>query len=150
MNSKKSAGILPYKKVDNKLFFFLVHPGGPFWARKDLGAWSIPKGEFTSEDELSAAKREFKEETSISLDKVTQSSFIKLSSQTIKSGKTIFAFGLEIDINPKDLKSNTFNIGSREFPEIDRGEWFEKKEALQKINQGQRGFILELTNLLQS
>lgn len=148
--NKQSAGILLYRKTDNDFEFFLVHPGGPFWAKKDLASWSIPKGEFTTEDPLVAARREFKEETSISIDNITQEKFIPLTNQKLKSGKTVFAFGLEMDLDPKSIKSNTFNVGSKSFPEVDRGEWFDKNTSLLKINEGQKGFILELTKLLQS
>lgn len=150
MTLKQSAGILPFKRTKKGLVFFLVHPGGPFWAKKDLGAWSIPKGEFDFEDKLTAAKREFEEETALSVKALPSNKFLELQKQTLKSGKTVFAFALEIDIEPSKIKSNTFKIGSREFPEIDKGEWFDSSTALAKINQGQRGFILELTKRLQS
>ena len=146
--AKQSSGILPYRKTDGGFEFFLVHPGGPFFAKKDIGAWSIPKGEFTTEDPLEAARREFKEETSISIDSIPKDNFITLDNQTLKSGKVIFAFGLEIDINPKTIKSNTFTIGSKSFPEIDRGQWFRPNEALLKINPGMIGLINQLLTVL--
>lgn len=148
--NKKSAGILPFRKTGNNIEFFLVHPGGPFWAKKDIGAWSIPKGEFTTEEPLSAAKREFNEETSISIDSVPENKFILLDSQTLASGKVIFAFGLEMDIDPKTIKSNTFSIGSKSFPEVDRGEWFSPELALKKINPATTGFIKQILAILTS
>lgn len=147
---KQSAGILPYRKINNDLEFFLVHPGGPFWEKKDLGSWSIPKGEFTAETPLLAAKREFKEETSISIENIPEEKFIPLTNQKLKSGKIIFAFGLEMEIDESVIKSNIVTLGKSSFPEVDKGNWFNKEIALEKINQGQRGFILELTTRLQS
>ncbi len=145
--NKKSAGILPFRKINNQIEFFLVHPGGPFWAKKDLGSWSIPKGEFTDESPITAARREFKEETSIPIDDIPETKFIPLDNQILKSGKTIFAFGLEINIDPKTIKSNTFNIGPKSFPEIDRGEWFNPDTAIGKINPGMVGLINQLLTL---
>lgn len=147
---KKSAGILLFKKDKGNFYFFLVHPGGPFWVRKDFGAWSVPKGEFENEEKLIAAKREFKEETSISIDEIPSEKFIELEPVKLTSGKTVFAFALEMEIDPSKIKSNTFSLGPKEYPEVDKGEWFDTKTALSKINQAQRAFILELTNRLQS
>ncbi len=142
--SKQSAGILPFKKVNGVLNFFLVHPGGPFWAKKDLGAWSIIKGEFNEEEKLSAAIREFKEETGISIDSIKRDKFIELADQKLKSGKTVCAFALEIDIDPNNIKSNLTDFG---WPEIDRGEWFKPEAAKLKLNPGLVGFIDEAVNL---
>jgi len=149
---KKSAGILLYR-IKNKFFeVFLVHPGGPFWAKKDLGAWSIPKGEFTEdEDPLDAAKREFEEELGISC----SGEFIPLTTITQKSGKIVYVWALEGDIDLNQIKSNTFKMEwppksgkKQEFPEIDRGEWFSVSEAKQKINENQVALIEELMSKL--
>lgn len=147
----QSAGILLYRFVKDVPEFFLVHPGGPFWAKKDAGAWTVPKGEFTpEEDPLEAAKREFLEETGISL----SGNFISLTPLKQKSGKIIHAFALQGDIDPIQVKSNMFSIEwpprsgkMKEFPEIDRAAWFNLKEAEEKINPGQWPFIVEWEHL---
>jgi len=148
---KQSAGILLYKKVNGEFFVLLAHPGGPFWAKKDLGSWSIPKGEFTDETPLDAAIREFKEETGVDL----QGDFIGLEPVRIKSGKTIFAFLHESDFDVNKLVSNTFEMEwppksgmMKSYPEIDKAGWFSIDEAMEKINQGQIGFIAQLTKIL--
>jgi predicted NUDIX family NTP pyrophosphohydrolase len=123
----------------------LVHPGGPFWTKKDLGAWSIPKGEFQEgEDPLEAAQREFEEETGFPI----SGQFIHLSSLKQKSGKIIHAWAVEGDIDPVEIKSNTFELEwppksgkMKEFPEIDKAEWFTAPLAKQKINAGQVPFL---------
>jgi predicted NUDIX family NTP pyrophosphohydrolase len=144
---KQSAGILLFRIVDNALEVFLAHPGGPFWEKKDLGAWSIPKGEFTDEIPLEAAKREFLEETGT----VVEGEFIELMPVIQKGGKKVFAWAVEQDIDPAQIKSNTFSL---EFPprsgkmavysEIDRAEWFPVSEALKKINSAQSILITQL------
>jgi len=144
----QSAGILLYRKTAGKMQFFLVHPGGPFFKNKDLGAWSIPKGEFLDdEDALAAAKREFEEETG----KTIEGDFIELKPVKLKSGKTVHAWAVEGDINHETITSNSFEIEwppksgkKRSFPEIDRADWFEVEEAKAKINLAQAGFIDEL------
>jgi predicted NUDIX family NTP pyrophosphohydrolase len=145
---KKSAGILLYRLKDKSLEVFLVHPGGPFWAKKDIGAWSIPKGELT-EDENSfvAAKREFKEELGTEF----TGKAIPLTPIKQKSGKIVYAWASEGDIDPAKIKSNTFEMewpprsGKRqEFPEIDKGEWFEIPKARRKILPGQLPLLDEL------
>src|SRR5437867_6364133 len=106
MAHKKTAGLLLYRIRDSAVEVFLVHPGGPFWAKKDEGAWSIPKGEFDdNEDPLVAAKREFQEETGVSL---TDGRFVALTPVKIKSGKLIYPFALQCDIDETKIKSNTF------------------------------------------
>ncbi|MBS1687018.1 MAG: NUDIX domain-containing protein, partial [Bacteroidetes bacterium] len=149
-----SAGILLYRLVSGYIEFLLVHPGGPFFSKKDLGAWSIPKGEFTDEDPLSAAKREFEEETSICLS--TEGNFIELKPQKIKTGKIIYAWALEGDIDCSKIVSNTFNLQwppksgrFQDFPEIDRGEWFTFPTAKEKINDAQRFFLEEIVAFLK-
>ena len=145
---KQSAGILLYKINNTKIFVLLGHPGGPFWKNKDLGAWSIPKGEFTNEEKpFDAAMREFEEETGIKL----QGKFIELQPVKLKSGKIIYAWALEQDIDASKIKSNTFEIEwppkSGKFisiPEIDRAEWFSIDIAIEKINGGQSDLILQL------
>ena len=134
------------------LELFLVHMGGPFWAKKDDGAWSIPKGEYEeSEDPFEAAKREFLEETGIE----PTGSFIELQMLKQPSGKTVKAWAFEGNGDPAHLKSNTFELEwpphsgkLSAFPEIDRAGWFPTLLAKQKILKGQLGFIDELCKLL--
>lgn len=153
MATKQSAGILVHRKKDSCFEVFLVHPGGPFWKNKDEGAWSIPKGEFTDdEDALDAAKREFLEETGFPV----SGNFVKLKPVKLKSGKKIFAWAIESDVDTMNVKSNFFEMEwppksgkLREFPEVDRAEWFEIERALQKINLGQASLIKELVEILK-
>jgi predicted NUDIX family NTP pyrophosphohydrolase len=144
---KQSAGILAYRFINSTIEFLLVHPGGPYFTNKDTGAWSVPKGEFDTEEALEAAKREFEEEVGISID----GTFIELSPIVQKGGKTVFCWAIECDINVKNFKSNTFNMEwpprsgkFQDFPEIDRAEWFESPVAKEKINNSQASFIDEL------
>jgi predicted NUDIX family NTP pyrophosphohydrolase len=145
---KRSAGILLFRRSGAALEFFLVHPGGPFWKKKDEGAWSIPKGEYNDdEDPLQAARREFKEETGYDVD----GQFIPLKDVKLKSGKLITAWALEKDIDATGVRSNTFSIEwpprsgrMQDFPEIDRADWFETTDALLRINEAQSSFIKEL------
>lgn len=148
---KKSAGILLYKMVNKDLQIFLVHPGGPFWKNKDLGSWSIPKGEFTDEEPLEAARREFEEETGLSI----QGDFTELRPVKLKSGKLIFAWALQHDLDPATIKSNTFELEwppksgrFQSIPEIDQAGWFPISLALQKINPAQGNLILQLISIL--
>ena len=149
---KKSAGILLCRLKNKFLEVFLVHPGGPFWAKKDLGAWSIPKGEFTKdENPLDVAKREFQEELGIDC----IGDFIPLTPIKQKGGKIVYAWALEGDIVPEQIKSNTFEIEwppksgkKQEFPEVDKGEWFNVSAAKQKIITSQSALIDELINKL--
>jgi predicted NUDIX family NTP pyrophosphohydrolase len=145
MAVKQSAGILMYRMNKKLPEVFLVHPGGPFWKHKDLGAWSIPKGEFTEhEDPLKAAIREFGEETGTTPD----GDFSALGSVKMKSGKLISAWSVQGDIDPATVRSNTFPL---EWPprsgktimaeEVDRGEWFDPETAKQKINPAQAVLI---------
>jgi predicted NUDIX family NTP pyrophosphohydrolase len=143
MTKKTSAGILLYRFRD-ELEVFLVHPGGPFWAKKDLGAWSLPKGEVgEGEDPLAAAIREFTEETGFRV----EGEFRELRPVQQKGGKTVVAWAVEGDCDPAELRSNTFSIGSRQFPEVDRGEWFTVREARKRILAGQVALIDELESL---
>jgi len=146
--TKKSAGILLYKYVNKALQVFLVHPGGPFWKNKDAGAWSIPKGEYTEEEAVDAAIREFKEETGSKI----SGNFIELSPVKLKSGKIINAWAVEGDIDAEAIKCETvvsvaWPPKSGKFqsvPEVDRGGWFTPDEAKQKINPAQAALIDEL------
>ena len=148
---KQSAGILLYRKNDNELQVFLVHPGGPFFKNKDMGAWSIPKGEFLGdEDALVAAKREFLEETGQSI----EGNFIPLNPVILKSGKKVYAWAVEGDIAHETIVSNLFEMewppksGKKQsFPEIDRAGWFDIETAKLKINGAQVGLIEGLVSL---
>ena len=148
---QKSAGILLYRN-NNKIELLLVHPGGPFWKNKDEGAWSIPKGEFSDEEKpLDAAIREMKEETDVLL----TGEFIELTPVKQKSGKMVYAFAKEYDLDPSQIKSNEFDMewppksGTRKsFPEIDKAEWFDVNTAKRKIIAAQSAFIDELLNKL--
>ena len=149
---KRSAGLLMYRYRDGILEVFLVHPGGPFWAKKDLGAWSIPKGEYgPGEGPLDAARREFAEETACP----SQSDLIPLTPLRQPSGKVITAWAFQGDCDAADIRSNTFSLewppGSgrqTEFPEVDRAAWFPLEEAKEKISRGQVEFLEELRQIL--
>lgn len=152
--AKHSAGILLYRFRESKLEVFLVHPGGPFWARKDEGAWSIPKGESEEgEDPLVAAKRELTEETGIALN----SSLIDLGELRQPGGKIVHAWAAAQDCDPSEIRSNTFEVEwppksgkFREFPEVDRGAWYTLSAARKKLHKGQRGFIDKLRQKLDT
>lgn len=149
---KTSAGILLFKRENNSSYYFLVHPGGPFWKNKDAGAWSIPKGEvMPDEDPLKRALTEFKEETG----QTVQGKFTALQPVKQKGGKTVYAWALESDIELSGLYSNTLLMewppkSSKmiEIPEVDQWEWFESEEAQKKINPAQAAFITELEKIL--
>jgi predicted NUDIX family NTP pyrophosphohydrolase len=150
--AKKSAGLLMYRVRDAKLEVLLVHLGGPFWAKKDAGAWFVPKGEVEpGEDELDAAKREFKEETGFDPGDRLQS----LGSVKHKSGKTVTAWAFEGDCDPAALKSNTFTLEwpprsgkQREFPEIDRADFFTLDAAREKIHPAEFEFVARLDSFI--
>lgn len=137
-----------FRRTNGEIEVFLVHPGGPFWANKDAGAWSIPKGEYSAgEDPLAAAQREFEEETGCR----AQGRFIQLAPITQRGGKVVNAWAAEGDCDPAQLRSNLFSLEwppksgkRREFPEVDRAEWFSVPVALEKINPAQRAFIVEV------
>jgi predicted NUDIX family NTP pyrophosphohydrolase len=145
---KKSAGILLYRFYNNLPELLLVHPGGPFWAKKDLGAWSIPKGEFNeTENPLDAAKREVEEETGIKV----SGEFIELTPVKQKRGKLIYAWAVQGNFDEAEIKSNTFEIewppksGKKQsFPEVDKAGWFTMEEAKRKVIPGQTPLIEEL------
>jgi predicted NUDIX family NTP pyrophosphohydrolase len=130
---KRSAGLLMYRHRDMHLEVFLVHPGGPFWAKKDLGVWTIPKGEYTDDEEpLAAAIREFREETGFT----AEGDFLPLGEIRQAGGKLVAAWALEGDCDPSALVSNSFEMEwpprsgrIAAFPEVDRGAWFSLAEA---------------------
>jgi len=139
--SKQSAGVLLFRHRNGVLEVFLVHPGGPFWARKDDGAWSIPKGEIESgEDALAAARRELAEETGLSVD----GDFLPLVPVKQKSGKVVHAWAVRGDADPAAITSNTFTHNGREYPEVDRAAWFSLAEARRKLLPGQVPLLDEL------
>ena len=138
--------------MDRTLQVLLVHPGGPFWARKDLGAWSIPKGEIDpGEEPLDAARREFTEETGGSV----EGDFLPLQKRQQSSGKIVHAWAVRADFDPSRLTSAAFSMEwpprsgrQQSFPEVDRAEWFDLATARQKIVKGQAGFLDELAHLV--
>jgi predicted NUDIX family NTP pyrophosphohydrolase len=146
--ARQSAGLLLFREISGRLEVLLVHPGGPFWAKKNVGAWSIPKGElFDAEDPLRAAVREVGEE----LGEPVNGEFIPLQPQRQAGGKTVHAWAVRSDFNPAHVRSNTFSMewpprSGREqtFHEVDRAEWFDLDAARTKILNGQVGFINEL------
>lgn len=145
---RTSAGILLYRKNNNHVEFFLVHPGGPFWKGKDKGAWSIPKGEFSvDEDPLTVARREFNEETG----QIVDGNFIELKPIQQKGGKMVYAWAVEGEADAENIVSNTFKqewpYKSGKWitiPEVDKAGWFRVEEAKEKINPAQMNFIEEL------
>ncbi len=149
---RKSAGLLVFRRRDSGIEFFLVHPGGPFWKNKDIGAWSIPKGEFTDEEEpLTAARREFEEETGQTVD----GKFIALNPVKQKAGKLIYAWAVEGDVDADAIVSNTFKqewpYKSGKWitvPEVDKASWFSIKEAKQMMNIAQAALIDDLMKQL--
>jgi predicted NUDIX family NTP pyrophosphohydrolase len=138
--SKKSAGIIVYRTHKGALEVFIAHLGGPYWEKKDYRAWSFPKGEFDDdENPFEAALREFREETGQSI----QGNFIELAPNRNPSGKLVYAWAVEGNIDEKNIKSNLFELewppGSgnmQKFPEIDRGAWFNVAEAKERVHKG--------------
>lgn len=147
-----SAGLLLYRVREDEPEVFLVHPGGPLWARRDTGAWSIPKGEpGKEEDLLAAARREFAEETGLTV----EGEFRALAPVRQAGGKQVHAFAVRGDCDPATIASNTFEMEwprrsgrLREFPEVDRAGWFTLDEAKRKLNPAQVGLIEQLGALL--
>jgi len=143
---KLSAGVLLYRTGDDVVEVLIAHPGGPFWARKDDGVWSIPKGEYAEgEDPWAVAQREFAEELGLS---VPDGPCLDLGPLKQPSGKVVTAFAVRGDLDVTDARSNTFQLewprGSgklREFPEVDRVGWFSVAQARVKLLKGQRGFL---------
>jgi predicted NUDIX family NTP pyrophosphohydrolase len=152
--AKISAGILLFRRRPAGLQVMLVHPGGPFWAKKDAGSWSIPKGlADAGEDLLAAAKREFLEETGMAV----EGEFLDLGAHKQPGGKTIVAWACEADFDTTALRSNTFAMEwpprsgrMAEFPEVDKAAWYSIDEALEKINKGQAPIIEALAERLDA
>jgi predicted NUDIX family NTP pyrophosphohydrolase len=152
MTKKQSAGILLHRRRGGAIEVFLVHPGGPLWAGKDAGAWSIPKGEFDAgEDPKAAALREFEEETGFTV----EGELVPLAPLKQPSGKIIRAFAVAGDCDAGKIRSNRFSMEwpprsgeQREFPEVDRAGWFGLPEAREKLLKGQLGFLDELREML--
>jgi predicted NUDIX family NTP pyrophosphohydrolase len=142
---KRSAGLLMYRRHRDEVEVFLVHPGGPLWAKKDLEAWGVPKGEYGDDEEpLDAARREFFEETGFT----ASGEFLELGEVKLKSGKRVVAWAFEGDCDPEKLVSNTCKIewpprsGNKiEIVEVDRGRWFSPEEALKYIRPEQQPFL---------
>ena len=153
MAAKLSAGIVLYRRRETGIEVLLVHPGGPFWAKKDEGAWSIPKGEYVEgEDPLSVAKREFAEETGSEL----RGPCVELPPAKQPSGKIIRAWAVEGDLDAASIRSNSFSMEwppksghVQEFPEIDRALWCELTVARRKLLPGQRPLLDELEQRLR-
>lgn len=154
MPNKKAAGLLLFRRGKSGLEVFLGHPGGPFWAKKDAGAWAIPKGAIEEgEDPLAAAKREFQEETGFAI----HGSFIPLTPLKQRGGKLVSAWAVEFDCDADAVQSNTFKIEwpprsgkHHEFPEIDRAQWFDLENAKRKILPSQLPFLDELERILNA
>lgn len=156
IRGKRSAGLLLYRKRGGVIEVFLVHPGGPFWQRKDDGAWSIPKGEFGTEESgerdnsLDAARREFHEETGFTID----GEFRELTPVRQAGGKMVYAWAVEADADATAVVSNNFSIEwpprsgqIREFPEIDRAAWFDLPTARRKILKSQLPLLDQLESM---
>ncbi|WP_027141434.1 NUDIX domain-containing protein [Mesorhizobium sp. WSM3626] len=150
--AKRSAGLLIHRRGGNSIQVLLVHPGGPFWAKKDDGAWSIPKGLVDEgEDELAAARREAEEELGIKVEGL----FARLGDYRQPGGKIVMAWSVEADIDVATMKSNIFTMEwpprsgrMKEFPEVDRAGWFTLAEAEVKILKGQRPMLTDLAGQL--
>jgi predicted NUDIX family NTP pyrophosphohydrolase len=149
---KVSAGVLLYRRRNGTLEVLLVHLGGPFWTKKDAGAWFVPKGEVNSgEEELAAARREFAEETGLAAD----GELLELGSVKHKSGKKVSAWAMEGDCDPAALRSNTFQMEwppksgkKKEFPEIDRADFFGVEAAREKMHPSEFAFVERLADFL--
>jgi predicted NUDIX family NTP pyrophosphohydrolase len=148
--ARKSAGLLLFRRQTHGLEVLLVHPGGPLWARKDEGAWSIPKGEIEDgEDPLAAARREFAEE----LGSPVSGTFIELAPIRQAGGKVVHAWAVESDFDPARLTSGVFSLEwpprsgrQQQFPEVDRAEWFSIDHAKRKINKAQIALLDQLSS----
>jgi predicted NUDIX family NTP pyrophosphohydrolase len=152
--SASSAGILMYRRAGANLEVLLVHPGGPYWRKKDEGAWSIPKGEMDEgEDAEPAARREFMEETGV----VLSGPLDPLGEIRQRGGKRVIAFAVEGDLDAQTIRSNTFEFEwppksgrMQSFPEVDRAEWFELQSAHAKMLEGQRPFLVRLAEFVNN
>jgi predicted NUDIX family NTP pyrophosphohydrolase len=156
---KQSAGLLLFRRRGTVLEVFLVHPGGPFWAKKDLGAWSIPKGEYEDDEEpLAAALREFEEETSIAaLAALPAERFLALGPVRQTGGKVVTAWAVEFDVDPNEISSNLTEMewpprsGRRiNIPEVDRAAWFSIPEARARVLAAQQPFLDRLDETLRA
>jgi predicted NUDIX family NTP pyrophosphohydrolase len=151
---KLSAGIVLYRRKNEDIEVFLVHPGGPFWKNKDRGAWSIPKGEYEeSEDPLAAAQREFEEETGV---RAPQGEPLSLGEIRQAGGKVVTVWALEGDCAAEAIRSNLFELEwppksgkLRQFPEVDRAGWFGLEGAREKLLSGQHGFLDRLVESIK-
>lgn len=149
---KNAAGLLLYRRRGELLEVFLVHPGGPFWAKKDAGAWSLPKGEIgEDEDPLQAAKREFTEETGFPI----EGEFRPLEPIKQPGGKVVQAWAIEANCDPAQVRSNVFTMEwppksgrTQQFPEVDRAEWFAVTESRKRIIAAQINFLDQLVSVL--
>ena len=149
---KRSAGLLLYRGAPDRLEVLLVHPGGPFWAKKDAGAWSIPKGEIDAgEEPLAAARREFEEETGVA---PPDGEAVALEPRRQAGGKLVMAWAVRGDLDPALIRSGTFSLEwpprsgrQQEFPEVDRAGWFTLEQAREKILNGQVPFLNELARV---
>ena len=147
----RSAGVLAFRRRHGRIEVLLVHPGGPFWRNKDIGAWSIPKGEYGSGETAEAvARREFREELGIEL----TGAIFPLAEVRQRGGKVVTAFAVESDADATAIHSNTFEIEwpprsgrSQQFPEVDRAEWFDLGRAYEKINTAQRALLERLEQI---
>ncbi|QEE28561.1 NUDIX domain-containing protein [Terriglobus albidus] len=154
MSEKQSAGLLMFRIRDKELEVFLVHPGGPYWAKKGGGSWTVPKGEFDDEEEaLAAAVREFREETGFE----AEGPFLPLGRVRQKSGKMVEAWGFRGDCDPARLVSNTCLIEwpprsgkNIEIPEVDQGRWFTLEEARKYLREAQWPFLERLAEVIHS
>jgi predicted NUDIX family NTP pyrophosphohydrolase len=152
--SARSAGILLYRRRDDRLEVLLVHPGGPLWARRDAGVWSIPKGEYGDDEEpLAAARREFAEELGTP---APDGEALELGEIRQKSGKRVRAWALSGDLDAEQIQSNTFAMQwpprsgrMEEFPEVDRAQWFGLVEAREKLNPAQVALLDRLSHILE-
>jgi predicted NUDIX family NTP pyrophosphohydrolase len=152
--SARSAGILLYRRRDDRLEVLLVHPGGPLWARRDAGVWSIPKGEYADDEEpLAAARREFAEELGTP---APDGEALELGEIRQKSGKRVSAWALAGDLDAEQIQSNTFAMQwpprsgrMQEFPEVDRAQWFGFDEAREKLNPAQVELLDRLSHILE-
>jgi len=149
--SRRSAGIILYRKRHGSTEIFLVHPGGPYWAKRDDGSWSIPKGEYEEgEEAIDAARREFLEETGVAVN----GPFLALRPVRQPSGKIITAWAAEGELDPARLRSNSFSLEwppksgiTQSFPEVDRGAWFSLTEARDKLSRGQLPLLQGIADL---
>lgn len=147
--TKASAGLMLWKRDAGALRVLLVHPGGPFWAKRDLGAWTIPKGEFSADETpFAVARREFAEELGVPLDAVSAGDILPLGSVRQAGGKTVTGFAAQGDLDVEAIVSNTFEMEwpprsgrRRTFPEVDRAAWFTLPEARERINPAQAAFL---------